>query len=188
MDTQISATGQQPADYAGFEYAKVRAPQQLEPLYRDAYRNFGWSLESTDARPPVRPLPLLPAIRSNTVTLNFTRDRGIRNRPMVQELQRKADASLASIARMERSKKSVGTTIAILLGVVGAVFLAVSLFMGALGVLPTVLGVIGLVAWAGGAIAYVGIKASRTAKLAPVIDKEQDALFAAGEQAARLIR
>lgn len=91
---------------------------------------------------------------------------------MVQELQRKADASLVSIARMERSKTSFGMVVAIVLGVVGAIFLAVSVFMGALGALPIVLGGIGLIAWGGGSIAYFGLKASRTAKLAPVIDKE----------------
>lgn len=77
--------------------------------------------------------------------------------------------------------------VAIVLGVVGAIFLAVSVFMGALGALPIVLGGIGLIAWGGGSIAYFGLKASRTAKLTPVIDKEQDALFAAGEEAARLL-
>lgn len=186
MTTQTSASDQQ-AGYAGFEYAKVQAPKQLEALYRDAYRNFGWSLESAQTRPPIRPLPLLPAIRSNTVTLNFTRDRSIKNRPMVQELQKKADASLASIAQMERAKKSGAATVATVLGVVGAVLLAVSVFMGALGVLPIVLGAIGLLVWAGAVIAYFGVKSSRTAKLDPRIDAEHDAVFEAGEQAARLI-
>ncbi|MFT8355736.1 MAG: hypothetical protein ABF780_03870 [Bifidobacterium aquikefiri] len=187
MSNATSANNLQQTSYAGYEYTKVRAPLQLEPLYRDAYRNFGWNLESSEVRPPIRPLPLLPAIRSNMTTLSFRRDRRIKNKPLLQELQRKADYSLDSIARMERSKRSIATSIAVVLGIIGAVFLAVSLFMGALGAFPIIVGAIGLVAWAGGAIAYFGIRASRTAQLNPLIEQEQEQVFQTGEQAARLI-
>lgn len=137
--------------------------------------------------PPLRPLPLLPGIRSHTVTLSFQRDRNIRERPQIQELQREVDTSLASVARMERSKKSFAGRIATALGVVGAAFLAASVMMGAVSVEAIVIGAIGLVAWAAAAIAYFGIKASRTVKLDALIDREQNRIFEAGDEATSLI-
>lgn len=31
--------------FAAYEYSSVTAPRDLEPLYIDAYRNFGWEAE-----------------------------------------------------------------------------------------------------------------------------------------------
>ncbi|WP_419703044.1 hypothetical protein [Promicromonospora sp. NFX87] len=180
MSTQTVTTG--------YEYVKVRAPKELESLYRDAYRSFGWSFEGSEQRSPIRPLPLLPAIRSKRVTLSFKRDRGIKNLPMLRELQRTVDASLASVARLERSRTSVAAGWAIVFGVIGAGLLAGSMLLGPLGQMPILLGVGGLVNWVIGAIAYFNLKASRGAKLDARISAEIDMTFDAAEQAARLIR
>ena len=187
MNADTSTTDGKTADYAGYEYTTIRAPRQLENLYRDAYRNFGWNFERSEVRPLIRPLPLLPAIRSNTATLSFKRDRNIKRQPMMQDLQHKVNVSLASIARMERSEKSTAVLVAAVLGIIGAGFLAVSMFIGAVSTGAIILGAIGLVAWVGGAIAYFGIKSARTARLDPLIDQEQTVIFETGEQAARLI-
>lgn len=188
--TAMSAATQQAPGFTAYEYASVRAPRDLESLYQDTYRGFGWSVEATELSDPIRMLPLVPAVRPAGATLKLKRDRGIRNRQMVQTLQRKAEGSLAAIARLEKSKTSRAMMLAVTVGLVGAAFLAGSVFLmngGAL-VLSIVLGVVGLCGWVGGFLAYVGVKARRTATVTPLIDREFEALYETSEQAARLLR
>lgn len=181
---------EQTSGFTAYEYASVRAPRDLESLYQDTYRGFGWTVESTELADPIRPLPLTPAIQPTTITLKLKRDRNIRNRQMVQTLQRKAEVSLSTIARLEKSKTSRAIALAVSIGVVGAGFLAGSIFLmnGGLLALSIVLGVIGLIGWAGGFLAYLGVKARRTATVIPLIDREFDALYETADQAARLLR
>ena len=115
-------------------------------------------------------------------------DYQIEDRPTVEGLRRRAEASAASIARMERSAKRDAGLVAALFGVLGAGMVAASIFMGPLSFIPFMIGMNGVFAWCGGVYYYRKIKASRTAKFAPLIDRERDAIFAAGEQAIRLAR
>lgn len=188
--TAQPATTEQTSGFTAFEYASVRAPRDLESLYQDTYRGFGWIVESTELADPVRPLPLTPAIQPTTITLKLKRDRNIRSRQMVQSLQRKAEESLTTISRLEKSKTTRAIAVAVTLGIVGAGLLAGSIFLmnGGLLVLSILLGVVGLVGWVGGFLAYLGVKSRRAATVAPLIDREFDALYETTGQAARLLR
>lgn len=175
--------------FVAYEYTAIRAPRALGSLYQDTYRGFGWTVESTDLADPIRPLPLTPSIQPTQVTLNLKRDRGIRNRQLVQELQRTAETSLARISRLERTKTSHPMAAAIGFGIVGAAALAGSVFTmnGGLLALSIVLGAIGLLLWLGGYLAHNAVKGRRTAKIAPLIDREHDILYDAAAHASRLL-
>ncbi|MFT4214606.1 MAG: hypothetical protein QM622_07505 [Microbacterium sp.] len=181
------ATAQQ-AGFTAYEYASVRAPRDFESLYRDTYRAFGWTVESTEPADPIR--VLTPGIPPTTITLKLKRDRNIRNRSVVHDLQRKADASLSAIVRLERSKTARAFAVAATIGIVGAAFLAGSVFLmnGGLIALSIVLGAVGLVGWVGGFLAYQGVAARRSAAVTPLIDREFDVLYETTEQAAHLHR
>ncbi|MFT4235461.1 MAG: hypothetical protein QM607_10740 [Microbacterium sp.] len=189
MTIQPAAT-EQATRFTAYEYAAVRAPRDLESLYQDTYRGFGWTVESTELADPIRPLPLIPAIQPTTITLKLKRDRSIRNREMVQTLQRKAEKSLTSISRLEKSKTTRAIVLAVSIGVVGAALLAGSLFLlnGGLLLLSIVLGVIGLAGWVGGFLSYLGMKSRRTQAVTPLIDRQLDTLYETADQAARLLR
>ncbi|WP_394552021.1 hypothetical protein ACDF64_14250 [Agromyces sp. MMS24-JH15] len=166
--------------FVAFEYSKVRAPRGLEALTLDTYGSFGWA-----------PFGATRSAGADNVTLSLKRDRSIRNRPMVQETQRKAVAALEKIARLERSRTSVPTAVATTLGLIGCIPLAAAVFLitgGAAGVLSTVLGIVGIGLWLGGGVAYVGLERGRSATIDARIDEEQDRIFEAGAQAARLLR
>lgn len=175
--------------FVAYEYAAVRAPRALGSLYQDTYRGFGWTIESTELADPIRPLPLTPSIQPPQVTLNLKRDRGIRNRQLVQELQRTAETSLARISRLERTKTSHAMAAAIGFGIVGAAALAGSVFTmnGGLLALSIALGAIGLLLWLGGYLAHTAVKGRQTAKIAPLIDREHDIIYDAAAQASRLL-
>ncbi|MFT4122347.1 MAG: hypothetical protein QM635_00785 [Microbacteriaceae bacterium] len=188
--TAQTAVTEQSTGFTAYEYASVRAPRALESLYRDTYRGFGWTVESTELADPIRPLPLTPAVQPTTITLRLKRDRNIRNRQMVQTLQRKAEGSLSTIARLERSKTTRAIVLAVTIGIVGAAFLAGSILLmnGGLLAVSIVLGVIGVIGWGGGFLAYLGVRSRRTATVIPRIDREFDALYETTDQAARLLK
>ncbi|MHC9043298.1 hypothetical protein ACYX8G_01870 [Microbacterium saperdae] len=177
-----------PGAYVAYEYTSIRAPRALESLYQDTYRGFGWIVESTELAGSIRPLPLTSPMHPSSITLKLKRERGIRNRPLVQELQRKAEKSLAQIARLERSKTSTATSTAIGFGIVGSAFLAGSMFSMNSGLiaLSIVLGAVGLLLWLGGFIAHNIVKNKRATQVAPLIDREHDILYDATVQASRL--
>ncbi|MFT4051198.1 MAG: hypothetical protein QM677_02985 [Microbacterium sp.] len=185
--TILTAPTDRPTGFAANEYASVRAPRDLEPLYQDTYRSFGWTVDSTEVAGPIR--AFTPGIRPTAVTLKLKRDRNIRNRQLVQTLQRKAEGSLSAIARLEKSKTTRAFAVAVTIGIFGAAFLAGSVFLmnGGMLAVSIVLGAIGLIGWVGGFLAYHGVMARRTAAVAPLIDREFDALYETTEQATRLL-
>ena len=166
-------------DFVAYEYSTIRVDREMEPLYKDSYRNFGWTVEPYGTNLP----------NTNTVTLKLKRDRRIKNRPMVLELQRRCENALTAISHMERSKTSVATSVALVLGVVGAAFLAGSVFALNFGSLwlSVPLGAIGLIGWVAGYFSHGRVKANKTAELAPLIDRQYDVVYETGEQASRLL-
>ncbi|MFT3860277.1 hypothetical protein [Micropruina sp.] len=166
-------------DFVAYEYLTIQPSRELEPLYKDTYRNFGWIVEGYGTTIP----------NLSTVSLKLKRDRRIANRASVMELQREAEHALAAIAGLERSKDTAATLAALGFGIIGSGFLAGSIFaitanLWALGI-P--LGVIGLAGWAAGYFAHGKVRANKTAHVTPLIDREYDTVYRAGEQAGRLL-
>ncbi|MGO2658139.1 MAG: hypothetical protein ACTH9T_06295 [Mycetocola reblochoni] len=175
--------------FVAYEYSAVTAPRGAEPLYQDVYRGLGWSVERVEVPDPVRALPLTPSIRPGSVTLRIKRDRGIRNRLLLTELQRKAEARLASIDRLSRSTGARALAVAIGFGIVGSALLAGSVFTldAGLVVVSIALGAAGLLCWLGGFVGHRLVSGRRAAAVAPELDREHDALSEVMAQAARLL-
>ncbi|QII07354.1 hypothetical protein BH93_20045 [Rhodococcoides fascians A25f] len=69
----------------------VVVDRAVEPLYRRLYSDFGWHVEkSTGGRP-----------EAAAVVLHLRRDRRIKNRSIVVELQRRCERTLDDIREME---------------------------------------------------------------------------------------
>ncbi|MGC3955469.1 MAG: hypothetical protein QM804_14675 [Propionicimonas sp.] len=171
-------------DYVAYEYLTVQADRELELLYRDTYRSFGWIIEATAGGPLGGGTPN-PA----TVTLKLKRDRRLRNRPLVNELQRKAEGALAAIRDLEKSRTSTAVATALGIGILGSAFLAGSVFAieAGLWLLSVPLGAVGLLGWLAGWLAHGKVKARRTSQTAPLIDRQYEIVYDASEQAARLL-
>jgi hypothetical protein len=165
--------------FIAYEYTTIRVDRELEPLYKDAYRNFGWIVEGYGASLP----------SATAVTLKLKRDRRIKNRPMVLELQRNCENALTAIAHMERSKTTTAMATSLAVGIVGSAFLAGSIFAldADLLVVSIPLGAIGLLGWVGGYFSHGRVKANKTAQLTPLIDRQYDVVYEAGEQATHLL-
>lgn len=58
--------------FTAYEYTTIRVPRDLEPIYADSYRNFGWTTAATETGLP----------GATTVVLRLKRDRAVKNRPL----------------------------------------------------------------------------------------------------------
>jgi hypothetical protein len=105
-------------DFTAYEYLTIQVDRELEPLYKDTYRNFGWIIEGYGSALP----------NPSTVTIKLKRDRRFSNRQAVLEQQRKAENALASITSLEHSKQNSAVIAAISGGIIGSAFLAGSVF------------------------------------------------------------
>lgn len=170
--------------YTAYEYLTVHADRDLEPLYSDTYRNFGWIVEAT-----ISSVLGGGTANPNTVTIKLKRDRRIRNRPLINELQRKAENALQTIRDLERSRTTTAAAAAFGIGIVGSAFLAGSVFAieAGLWLVAIPLGAVGLLGWLAGWLAHGRIRAHRTGQIAPLTEHQYELLYEAGEQAARLL-
>lgn len=167
-------------DYVAYEYSTVQVDRNRESLYRDMYRSCGWVVEGTTV-----------AIRPNitTLTLKLKRDRRLRSRPLLNELQRKGENALATIQRLEDSQAGTAVAVSLGIGIVGAAFLAGSVFAieAGLWLLSIPLGAVGLICWLIAYLAHGRVKAAKTASTAPHIDEQYELLYDAMDQASRLV-
>lgn len=160
------------------QYRAIRVPRDREALYRDIYADFGWSVT---ASPPASPW-------RRELMVQFSRPRRLAESSELTILQRSADQSLRRILSLERSSARVASLTAYAVGLVGTVFMAVSVFalLGDETMLSVVLGVVGIVWWVAPHVLYRGLLASRRSASAPRIDAEFGALFACAERAVRI--
>jgi hypothetical protein len=165
----IAANEQQAESY---EYTTIRVERAKEQLHREVHESFGWVLDGR-------------VQAGETVTLELKRDGRIRNRPVVAELQRTAEEALASIERLERSKTATAAAVAYSVGLAGAAFFAGAVFSLDAGLIPLFLflGFHGLLFWAAPYFLHTRLRNRRTAKVAPLIDREYEVLHATAERA-----
>ncbi|MFT3860276.1 hypothetical protein [Micropruina sp.] len=166
--------------YVGYEYLTVTADHDLESLYKDTYRSFGWLVErrTTSIR------------KVGSVAIGLKRDRNLRNRPLLTALQRTAEKALATISHLEKSRTTAATATALAFGVAGSALLAGSVFaIGAgLWAFSIPVGAAGLICWLAIRLAHRCVEARRVARTAPMIDQQYAIVREASEQAARLRR
>lgn len=94
-----------------------------------------------------------------------------------------------TIAALERSKTSAALGLSIGIGIVGSAFLAGSVFSIDAGLVPLsiVLGAVGLLGWLAGYLVHGRVRATRTARVIPLIEAQYDVVYRSGEQAGSLL-
>ena len=104
--------------YIGYEYKEIQVAQKDLSLFLDCYENFGWMPDENH-----------PADHGGeTVTVYLKRNRKLINKMELTRVQRNFESCIQEIQRMERSKKQTATVWAIIVGVIGTVFMAGSVF------------------------------------------------------------
>jgi len=114
----MSEITKSPRDFVGYEYKELTVPSGKFSLYLDGYENFGWEM---DKNTPQRE-------QSGMVTVTLKRDRRIINKAELTRLQRNFDACAQEIEALERAKASTPLMLALTVGLIGTVFMALSVF------------------------------------------------------------
>lgn len=165
--------------FVGYEYKDVTVKRAMESVVADGYENFGWKLEGTS----------VPIQSIGSVTMKFKRDRKIRNKAELSRLQRQFDAAVAEIDRLEVSKVVGASAAAYGVGIVGAAFMAGSVFAVTGGAVPLsiVLAVPAFVGWILPYFLYNNLRRKKTDQVAPLIDQKHDEIYELCEKANGLL-
>lgn len=188
-------------NFIAYEYKTVTAPRNMESVWKDGYKNFGWKLEKSQAalvkhvwgpiRVMVAPLALLPGTpfakmvmdhKSETnVELKFKRDRDIPRKSELNRLQSQFESYTQEIDYLEASKSSSAAAVACTVGIIGTVFMAASVFSFLAGMIPlsVLTAVPGFSAWILSYFIYQSVKGSKTKKVIPMIEKQYDNIYEA---------
>ncbi|MFV0484800.1 MAG: hypothetical protein ACK5MU_01030 [Candidatus Saccharimonadales bacterium] len=163
--------------FVGYEYKEVTIKQSLEQVYADGYANFGWEIEDRAMGLPV-----------GSVTLKMKRDRKIRNKAELVRLQRKFEADVEEIDALERSKYTMASVVAYVVGVIGAAFMAGSVFAitGGSVVWCIIFAIPAFIGWILPYFLYKKIVRNKTAEANSFIESKYDDVYEVCEKASRL--
>jgi hypothetical protein len=165
-------------DFIAFEYMETRIPKSLQNAYIDGYQNFGWTtIDST------------PDVAKNAVTLKLKRDRNLPEKASLNRLQKQFEQEMAAVVGMEKSKTTIPTITALIVGLIGTAFMAGSVFafIGGLTLLSIILAIPGFAGWALGYFSFGWTQTRQTARVGDTLSAAYDAAASYCQSAFRLL-
>lgn len=180
-----------------YEYLSINVKSKLEPMVMDTYENFGWKIISSSALTDKEDYYInnIGTNGEKLVNIKFKRDRKINNKEKLNILQKKCEEAFKKIDKLEKEPHSKGTMYALMVGLLGCVFLAISVFIisgereiGIIDyVISTPIGIVGLVCWILAYFRYVKTKDKLEEKNRPIIENLNEEIYNACEEAQKLI-
>lgn len=174
--------------FVGYEYKEVMVESDMASFLLDGYENFGWELdENLSGNSKSGNLP-----NQNKVIIHLKRNRKMTNKMELTRLQRNFEACVSEIKTLEKSKTSVATMYALILGVIGTAFMAGSTF--AVTAQPShillciVLAIPGFLGWIFSYFLYKRIMRKQTGRLTPFIEEKYNEIYEICEKGNRLLR
>ncbi|MDF2800853.1 MAG: hypothetical protein K0S61_756 [Anaerocolumna sp.] len=160
-----------------YEYLDVNIIPNLAELCSDCYSELGWQVVNTNSG-------------INSVALKLKRDRKIKNRTALYELQRNLEDALIMIERLEKLKLARPIGISLGIGLLGTALVALSVFAvtGYLSQLLAASAIPGFICWGAAYFLYKKLIKMSTAKINPMIDKYYDIIFEACGKAKQLLK
>lgn len=173
--------------FVGYDYKEVVTNAEKTSFLIDAYENFGWVVDKNINHNLSRDgLNLYTKI-----VLRLKRERKIINKMELTRLQRNFESCIKEIDRLERSKTSKATMYALMVGIVGTMFMAGSVFaVTALPPMITLCIILAIPAFAGWILPYfiyTSILRKRTEKVTFLIEGKKDEIFELCEKGNKLL-
>jgi hypothetical protein len=167
--------------FVAYEYKNITAAHELESIYLDGFPNFGWEPDGS--------APFFSPKGTAAVMLKFKRNRNIKNKGDLTRLERQFENGIQEIEILEKSKTNTASIVAFTIGIIGAAFMAGSVFAYLAGMTPlmVVLAIPGFAGWVLPYFCYTRIKAKRIQTIAPLIEKQYDAVYDVCEKAHTLL-
>ena len=178
-------------NYVGYDYLEAFVDRDKTSLYLDAYQNFGWELE--DDR--YATAAFFPSMSNKTalgkVHIKLRRDRKIINKAELTRLQRHFEGSVDAIAELEKSKTSKAMMVALIIGIIGAAFMAGSVFAVTaeppMILLCIILAIPALIGWVLPYFVYKSLVKSTTKTVTPLIEQQYDEIYEICEKGNKLL-
>lgn len=178
-------------DFVAYEYLSLNVKSEKEPLYVDCYENFGWILVNNTALIDKEDYYINNYTSDNRlVNLKFKRDRKIKNKLELMNLQRKMESALDEINRLEKQPERLGIILALSIGLIGTIFMAGSAFAvtaaNPLYVVCVICGILGFLGWGFGYYMYLKVKRDKKQENVSLIEEQYNVVYDCCEQAKRL--
>lgn len=168
-------------NFVAYDYLDISVPADDVSFYLDAYENFGWEADEKTSFDPTL----------GKVHIFFRRDRKIINKQELTRLQRNFGSCINEVNALEASKTSTARMAALTIGIIGTAFMAGSVFAVTatppLIILSIILGIPGILGWILPYFVYKKVVASRTRKIAPLVEEKMDELYEICEKGHRLL-
>ncbi|MBS7577599.1 MULTISPECIES: hypothetical protein [unclassified Enterococcus] len=162
---------QQLNDYIFYDYKEITVDNNQVSLYLDGYENFGWEIDQN-----------VPFDKKNSeTTLRLKRNRKIINKVELTRLQRNFESNLEEIQKLEKSKNSLATSIALFIAVLGTAFMAGSVFavthQPPIIWLSILLAIPGFIGWISPYFIYKIIYTNKAKKIQSYIDEKYENIY-----------
>lgn len=180
-------------DFIAYEYLSINVRSDKEPLYIDCYENFGWILINNSALVDNEDYYINNSNISpnKLVNLKFKRDRRIKNKIKLLSLQRKLETSLKDLEKLEKEPVIVGATYSMIVGVIGTIFMALSVFSITASTplyIPSILcGIVGIIGWVLPYFIFLKVKGNKQEENTSLIEEQYNTIYDSCEQARKLI-
>lgn len=172
--------------FVGYEYREISVPEYLSSLCADSYPYFGWRLDGNPAQSKNR------HSKSPYVDLRFKRDRKIMNKTELTRLQRNFDGCVDQLEALEKAKTFMPFVIAVIVGLIGTVFMALSTFAITADpphvVVCVAFAVPGITGWILPFFIYRKMVLEKIKKLTPLIEQKYDEIYEICEKGSGLLK
>ena len=178
------------SNFIGYEYKEVLVDGEKSSMYLDGYINFGWeaddNIHSTNARSKVldrinTTSSIQSPVLGSKVLIKLKRDRKILNKVELTRLQRHFEACMNDIASLEKSRSMPATIRALIVGIIGTVFMAGSVFAVTATpphiLLCIILGVPAFIGWILPYFVYKRVLQKQNEKVEPLIEEKYDEIY-----------
>jgi hypothetical protein len=169
------------SSFIGYEYKEVITDQDKTSMYIDCYMNFGWDLDEK----------IQPFNHMGKVTIKLKRDRKILNKTELTRLQRHFEACMSEIETIEKSKTSLATMWALIIGIMGTAFMAGSVFAITSDrpriLLSIILSIPAFIGWLLPIFVYKELVGKRAKKIEPLIEEKYEEIYRICEKGNKLL-
>lgn len=185
-------TGRQRKAFVGYEYKEVIAESGRVSFLLDGYECFGWEPDGGPAESREGKMSFYQekAIQKRVV-LHLKRNRKIINKMELTRLQRNFEACVREIEALEKSKTSLATIYALVVGIIGTAFMAGSVFAVTAQppyiILSIFLAVPAFIGWIVPYFLYRRIVEKQTGRLTPLIEQKYDEIYEICEKGNKLL-
>lgn len=174
-------------DYITYDYISINVKSNLEHMYIDCLKNFGWMYINSGKKDYY--------INSNPyqdmVNIKFKRSRNIKRKDELKKLQEKCEKSILKIDRLEQIPHSFASMYSLIIAFVGIIFITIAA-LAIIGekiiwLLAIFSGVIGIIAWILPYFVYKNVKSKKEEECKIKIEVEQDNIYDTCKRAVELL-